>query len=545
MPDRIVAVYPSSECEKRRRLFGAFEELYDIRFVGVDADQLAGMDTAILFSAELPAVPPVNGREAKWLVYTGELDVSADRKGPITFGIGDEVDRCLRGRSLTEGRISQFRPIAPLPGDVVMATRDLDALWIRRRRNGWSVDLVGCELQELGEDQILRDQFKPGQFFPVLALTHFLRDAFGESIWQAPPLRAGYIVDDPNLHATTYGYIDFGELALHAKKHNYHIAMAMIPLDGWFTSRAAARIFKEHSDQLSLLIHGNNHTKRELAQEISADAIRAMLAQSLERVESFETKTGIKVWRVMAPPHGACFEPTMREMRRLAFDGIAVGRPYQGTLETAPQPATALWEPADLMAGGFPAVQRIALTQWRDDPLFREEVVLYAFLGKPLILYGHHEDFISGFDLLAETAAQINSFGDVRWGPHSEIFETNYLTRSVEGTFHARLLSNRAKFRVEQGAERIVVEPGIGIDLTLSPTLRWPDRAESLAQPVEVDLVASGNGREREQSIEFRVTYSDQIDPSNVASPRFDPRAMLRRVLTEGRDRLRPLVRRG
>jgi hypothetical protein len=540
MPHRIVAVFPSPEFEMRRRLFGAFEALYGLRFIGIEAEQLPAMEIAIIFASELPTVPPANGCEANWLVYLGNNIAPADKKSSVAFANVEQIDWRLRGRSMSESKIFQFQSIAALPTDVVMATRDLEVLWIRRRRNGLSVDLVGTGLEELGPNEVLRNQLKPGKFFPALVLTHFLRDAFGESIWTPPPPRAGYIIDDPNLHATTYGYIDFGELARHAKKHNYHIAMAMIPLDGWFTSRSAAQIFKEHSEWLSLLIHGNNHTKRELAQEISPDAIRAMLAQSLARIERFEKSSEISVSRVMVPPHGACYEPTMIEMRRLGFDGMTLNHRDQRTLGAAPQPVTRLWEPADLMAGGFPAVHRIELTEWRDDPRFREEVILYAFLGKPLILYGHHGDFISGFDLLAETAAQINSFGGVRWGSHSEIFSSNYLTRRKQGTFHVKLLSNHAKVRIDRGVERLVIEPGIGLDSALVPMLRWPHGAESLTQPVVIKLAE--NGSDREQVIEFRVTYRDKSDLSNVALG-FNPRARLRRILAEGRDRLQPLVR--
>jgi hypothetical protein len=35
MPHRIVAVFPSPEFEKRKRLFGAFEALYGLRFIGI------------------------------------------------------------------------------------------------------------------------------------------------------------------------------------------------------------------------------------------------------------------------------------------------------------------------------------------------------------------------------------------------------------------------------------------------------------------------------------------------------------------------------
>ena len=91
--------------------------------------------------------------------------------------------------------------------------------------------------------------------------------------------------------------------------------------------------------------------------------------------------------------------------------------------------------------------------------------------------------------------------------------------------------------------ERLVIEPGIGLDSDLVPMLRWPDGAESLIQPVVVKLAE--NGSDCEQVIEFRVTYHDKSNPSNVALPGFNPKARLRRILAEGRDRLQPLVRWG
>jgi len=72
---------------------------------------------------------------------------------------------------------------------------------------------------------------------------------------------------------------------------------------------------------------------------------------------------------------------------------------------------------------------------------------------------------------LAGTAAQINSFGGVRSGPHSEIFSSNYLTRRTQGTFHVKLLSNHARVRVDRGVERLVAV-GLGSELINSPAPR-------------------------------------------------------------------------
>ncbi|HVR04621.1 MAG TPA: hypothetical protein VMS02_01180, partial [Solirubrobacteraceae bacterium] len=44
-----------------------------------------------------------------------------------------------------------------------------------------------------------------------------------------------------------------------------------------------------------------------------------------------------------------------------------------------------------------------------------------AFLGQPLVLYGHHDLLRGGPSDLAAAAAQIDALGDVRWGSLGQI----------------------------------------------------------------------------------------------------------------------------
>ena len=113
-------------------------------------------------------------------------------------------------------------------------------------------------------------------------------------------------------------------------------------------------------------------------------------------------------------------------------------------------------------------MQRIALTRWRDDLLSLEEAILYAVLGKPLILCGHHGDFISGFDRHRSTA--LVACARVRI---PKFFSSNYLTRRTQGTFHVKLLSNHARVRVDRGVERLVaVRLGSELINTSAPRIR-------------------------------------------------------------------------
>jgi hypothetical protein len=79
----------------------------------------------------------------------------------------------------------------------------------------------------------------------------------------------------------------------------------------------------------------------------------------------------------------------------------------------------AAWGPVDLVAGGLPVLLRGQF----DHP--REDLVLRAFLGQPLILYGHHDLLAHGPDTLAEAAAQIERLGQVRWCSLAAIARAN------------------------------------------------------------------------------------------------------------------------
>ena len=163
----------------------------------------------------------------------------------------------------------------------------------------------------------------------MLPLILFLRTLTEDQRWEQPPLQACFMFDDPNLHWRTYGFVDFAQIAAHAQMHNYHVCFATIPLDTWFVHKPTALLFQQYRDQLSLLIHGNDHIAQELARPYSDEELNRNLRQALRRIDEFERRSGVEVSKVMAPPHGACSESTLGEMAhlgvrsRLYFERIA------------------------------------------------------------------------------------------------------------------------------------------------------------------------------------------------------------------------------
>jgi hypothetical protein len=158
----------------------------------------------------------------------------------------------------------------------------------------------------------------------MLPLLHFLRELIGPGGWQVAEPRATFIIDDPNFHHRTYGYLDFAKLIRHAEAHNYHATVATVPLDTWYFNRKVVALFRAHRQRISVMMHGVNHLADELAREYTQDEALALLAVGLRRIAGFEARSGLKVDRIMAAPHGAFKESMADPMVQLGFEAGCV-----------------------------------------------------------------------------------------------------------------------------------------------------------------------------------------------------------------------------
>ncbi|MFM2067289.1 MAG: hypothetical protein RLZZ584_2198 [Pseudomonadota bacterium] len=225
-----------------------------------------------------------------------------------------------------------------------------------------------------------------------------------------PPLCASFIVDDPNLHRPTYGYVDYQAIALHAARERYHVGVATIPLDAWYAHPTAVAVFGRHREQLSLLIHGNDHARNELAQGYTPLRSRQLLHQAITRIEALERRTGLQVGRVMVPPHGACSAAMLAQLPAHGFDAVCVS--VGSLLACNPgQPWT--------RNIGFAPIERIegcaVLQRWSLTAVTHDVLLAAAYLGQALILRAHHQDLRHGLDVFGDAARFINSLGEVQW----------------------------------------------------------------------------------------------------------------------------------
>jgi hypothetical protein len=397
-----VGIVPASEHRARRRLWAALEEAYPVRFEGRGAGVARGLDAAVVLGVEdIDMGIPT-------LMLQGE-ETSGRPAKPLVLAADATLARPLRGAQLSDGCATALRSVDI--DEVVLATLDGAPAWVNGR--------VACAPSELGAEEALRERLRPGRCLALLALAHFLVGLTAHLRPPTPPLSAALLIDDPNLHLSRYGHIDYAELGRHTREHGYHLAVAMVPLDARFAHPRAVRIFREGVGHLSLCIHGNDHDGPELGQPHSEAQATALVAQALRRSAAFARRTGVPVDRVMVPPHERLSEPVARALYACGFQALTTTRPYPwlaDTLERSwlarPPEAGPLvgWRPFDVLAGGLPVLLR---ADFECHP--REDLVLRAFLGQPLILYGHHDLLAGGPDALARAAAEINRLGGVRW----------------------------------------------------------------------------------------------------------------------------------
>ena len=486
MVRKLIGVMPARERSARRRLFDALEQTFPVRFEGRQPNEHAGLDAAVVLPAANTLVDalPLSLPRLVALAEEGATPPPSPIGAPhnptgavVALARGEPLDPRLRRLRLHDAALDCVHSLPANGSHEVLAASGGQPVWVTSDRHA---DAVALAPAELAGDECLRDRVRDGRFLAGAALVRFLRSLCADMSWRPPPLRASILFDDPNLHWPSYGYLNYRELVRQADRHGYHVALAMVPFDGWFVHAPTARLFRDRPDRLSLIVHGNNHARLELARAGDASRWRSLLSQALRRVAAFERRSGVPVARIMAAPHGVCSEEVARELTDLGFEGLCISRPFPWLARPGrpwlakPEGSSALvgWHPASVVTGGLP----VLLRQPFGAPF--EEIALRAFLDQPLILYGHHQDLEGGVEQLADLAGAIRRLGDVAWMSPGEIARSNVTTWRESGQLRARMFSRRAEVELPPDVERITAE---------FPVLDAPSIADALENEKNAD----------------------------------------------------------
>ena len=289
----VIGVVPASAAAASAPVLAALERVFPVRFEGREPTDLAGLDGIVVFADDHIAgfhfAPP----DLPCLVFTGAGEGTRGRRSVrVDLSPSDRLGEPLRGRTIEDELVDGSPPLELEPPDEILASSCGRPVWARRPSSEAPLYVCSVPPIDLAAGESLRDYLRPGRFVSLLPLVHLLTEVTKDRQWTPPPLRASLIIDDPNLHWPTYGYVRFAELAHHARAHGYHAAMATIPLDLWYADPRAVRIFRESPAQLSLVVHGNDHTRSELAQPRPlADALD-VVSHALERIGSVRAQNG-------------------------------------------------------------------------------------------------------------------------------------------------------------------------------------------------------------------------------------------------------------
>jgi hypothetical protein len=527
---RLVGVHPGAELRRRPRLFAALSEAFsEVRFEAREDGETAGLDALVELGGEREArrASAAGVRALAALAPEGEPGSTVLVELCTSAGL----DRRVHGQELPDRHLhGRVRLEAERNAEVLACTAEAPA-WIREGL----LDVVAVAPAELAEGEPLRDRFGAGRFLALLPLLELLRELTAETAWRPPPLRAAFLLDDPNLHWPSYGFLSLPRLGRHAAEHRYHLALAMVPLDARIAHPEAARLLRER-DGISLCVHGNDHYGGELGQIREQGEAMALAAQALRRISAFERRTGVPVSRVMVPPHEECSETMAAALARTGFAAISMTRPFpwlsappRHWLTDGRSGALPGWAPADVTPSGLPVLLRHPLAAPHFSPA---ELALRAYLDQPLILYGHHDDLAEGLDVLAERSNAVNRLGAVRWGSLGALAAGNFHSRLDGDLLRLRPYSRRITVEIPAEARQAVVEPP------------WDSEGEVVktpggAVPAEEPFAVTGGA-----SLDLRLQRPDAVSPKAVAAPPRRLRPLARRALGETRDRLQPARRR-
>jgi hypothetical protein len=368
----------------------------------------------------------------------------------------------------------------------------------------------------------------PEAFSSMAPFMLFLSYAAGDYGWHMDGHYANFTVDDAWL-IQPYGYLDYDALLVEMEKHNFHTTIAFIPWNFDRNKSDVVATFQSHRDRYSVCLHGNNHAHREFG-EYRTNSLNDQIAdikQGIARMESFSALTQISYDRFMVFPHGVAPEPTFAALRTYGFLGTA-------NASNIPFGAQV---PSDSM---FPlrsyTTNYASLLSLYRYPVSVEipkvAIAVQAFLGNPLLFYGHADLFSSGIGAFNAYADFVNHLQPgTRWTSLGEIARHSYLLRKrAKGGTDVRMLSSEMK--LENSADTASIfyirwNQNSGMASTLTADGALVPYAGSPILPFVIPA---------HESRTLRITYDNDLDLSHEATQKRSLYVYMLRMVSDFRD---------
>lgn len=533
---KVVGVLQDELSDGHSLLLRAVAELLPVDFRPAKSRDYSAFDALLVLNADHNAGLVAAAQGVPSYVAPRDLPSGGAANAKVEFGHSSEVVPYLRRQCMVDREQNNSGSLPIQTSDQILAQRNGSPIWISRKTARSACQMVAVSLPVLHEGEYLFRCLNARCFLGLLPLLNFLKQLVAVADWKSPASRACFVLDDPSLYWPSYGFINYRSLSEHARKHNYFVSIATVPLDAWWANSDVTQTLLANNPRLSLVIHGNNHLPNELVKPKTRASRLAAAAQALRRMERLKRVHGLPILKIMEAPHGALTEGMCEALLSLGYEAalctteLLVLHNPNGVW-----PVTVGLNRSDFLGGGLPVLPRIKMSRdWRND------VLLKAFLGQPIIIAGHHGDASGGMEVFTQMAAMIQSLQGVTWSDLHEILLSNYLHRIEGDTCKIKMYSRRVRVSIPKGVENLCVErtwlePGCTEKLVVASdsVTRVCHRAQGTVNRLPIP-----DGSEAEISSDFE----NVIPASAVASPRFSPWPIPRKLLMEIRDRLGPVL---
>lgn len=327
-------------------------------------------------------------------------------------------------------------------------SRDIEKILLADERPVFlRMERGSCELFLLALTQLpdINQRLSPSKgvedcYDQLVPLLIFLRHCFGDMCWHGAESTARFIIDDPLLNQT-YGFLDYSALWNSMRSAGYGTSIAFIPWNHWRTSKKKAMRIFDQNPNLSICVHGCDHTNKEFG-EADLGSLQWKSATALRRMEQHKIRTGLAFDPVMVFPQGRFSSSAMLALRTSGYLAAVNTTCFPTNVEAQPLTIADFLRPAITKFHGFPLFQRRY-------PRRLIDFAFDVFLGRPVLLVQHHEDFRDGYRLQEEFVNGLHKIEPkLIWGALSSQLMQSCMMRSLsERSTEVRFFTRHFRFK--------------------------------------------------------------------------------------------------
>jgi hypothetical protein len=360
----------------------------------------------------------------------------------------------------------------------------------------------------------------------LIAVTLFLRRAFGDWCWTAPVIGANIVVDDPYLKRR-YGFVHYETLIDELARIDGALTVAFIPYNFRRSSHETTELLLHHSQRFSICVHGCDHTAGEFSR-LDEEWLAGTTACALQRMEAHKSLTQMPYDKVMVFPQGRFSTKAIRALKACGMLAAANTSPVPVDHDENPLAIRDLLEPAVTRYESFP----IFLRRYPRDTF---DYAFDAMFQKPILAVEHHGFFRSGHKELVKLVQDVSSLrGKVRWMPLGTVVRTHCLVRRTGDKqlalrhFAPQLsYKNCSQYRLALSIEKPEQEGTVKAVVVGDQEVPFLVHAGLLKYSAHL---AAG------EELRAQVVYHDTYRPGRSVSWKYRLAASARRLMSELRD---------